>query len=637
MFWNKGCCLSSVFVGFLLVVTSFFSVVSVADSSDMELNYSFLFSEPDLGQAVFFDESFTSLSIPGCMAIGRGVGQPCIPVRFVQLLIPFGMEVVDIGVSGTGVLLDVESMGVDLVSHLVVPYQKPLPFGEPLPDDIDFDSLVYGSDVLFPSDMIRNQGVGYSRGYQILSFGLSPVQYNPVDGELWYYEELNVRIDLEETGYVNEFYRGLDSDRDWVESLVFNPVVSETYDVAGFGPVPLAYPGGLCDPSDDFDYVIITTETNGLDYWDTDGGTPYNWESLMDKHETEDGLSCTLVTMEDIDAESDYYDPDPLFDDTAAHIREFCRDAYEDWGTSYVLVGGDDNWIPRREMDYEYESNCETDLYWSNLDGTFNDDGDYDWGERGDSGFDLYSELFIGSLSCDEPQDVSNWMTKSFYYADSVDKDYLDNAAFYGGNLGYNFNVRGETFIEYGAIQGTTDWLGPDPNEHGEYPDWLGFQYGFETWNTLNPGQEYNISIRWTGETLPSPWDGWQGGSESSATSGFKDAINSDNVTLISGIAHSDSYMSLDVYDSTWESDYHNTKPFFITEMGCHSGNMDGEDDGVLHSMLFHSDTELAFGTIMNTGYGWGSSDSTNSSSAIQMKCFWDYLFDVTNGIICLM
>jgi len=151
MFLNKGCCLSSVFVGFLLVVTSFFSVVSVADSSDMELNYSFLFSEPNLGETVLFDEFFTSLSLSGCIGIGHGVGQPSIPVQFVQLLIPFGMEVVDVSISGTAVLFDVESNGADLTSCPVVPYQKPVPFGEPLPDDIDFDTSVYDSDALFPS------------------------------------------------------------------------------------------------------------------------------------------------------------------------------------------------------------------------------------------------------------------------------------------------------------------------------------------------------------------------------------------------------------------------------------------------------------------------------------------------------
>jgi hypothetical protein len=89
--------------------------------------------------------------------------------------------------------------------------------------------------------------------------------------------------------------------------------------------------------------------------------------------------------------------------------------------------------------------------------------------------------------------------------------------------------------------------------------------------------------------------------------------------------------MSCDVYDTDWEANYHNTKPFFVSDMGCHCGDFDA-GDGILETMLFHSDTELAFACTYNTGYGWGAFEDTNTSSAIQMKCFWDYFFDVTNN-----
>jgi hypothetical protein len=59
---------------------------------------------------------------------------------------------------------------------------------------------------------------------------------------------------------------------------------------------------------------------------------------------------------------------------------------------------------------------------------------------------------------------------------------------------------------------------------------------------------------------------------------------------------------------------------------------MDAADDGVLHSMLFHSDTELAFGCVYNTVYGWGNFETTNSSSAFQAKSFWDYFLDLENS-----
>ena len=45
------------------------------------------------------------------------------------------------------------------------------------------------------------------------------------------------------------------------------------------------------------------------------------------------------------------------------------------------------------------------------------------------------------------------------------------------------------------------------------------------------------------------------------------------------------------------------------------------------------SDTELAFACIYNSGYGWGNFDNTGSSSSLQQKSFWDYMFDVTQSV----
>ncbi|UCD13672.1 MAG: hypothetical protein JSW60_08960, partial [Thermoplasmatales archaeon] len=344
------------------------------------------------------------------------------------------------------------------------------------------------------------------------------------------------------------------------------------------------------------------------------------------KHEEDDDLSCTLVTIQDIDDCEDYHNEDPLFDDLEAHIREFCRDAYQDWGTSYIFIGGDDEWIPAREMDC-VESDVDSDLYWSNLDNTFNDDHDDEWGEEWDNGFDPYSEIFIGRITCDEPQDVSNWMTKSFYYSDDEDINYLVNTGFYAGDT--EWECEGDDIIDFSAIKGTDNWLGPDPHHDGPWPTWFGFLYGFETWNKVNPSIQYNLSVMWTAEP-PNP--GWKGGSTSAAITGFRDAINNDYVTIISGVAHANSNMSLNVQASSWESEYYNTKPFFIHDQGCHCGDMDESDDGVLHSMLFHSDTELAFACVYNTGSGWGNWYCTNSSSALQAKLFWDYFLDVVNN-----
>jgi hypothetical protein len=544
-----------------------------------------------------------------------------LPVRFIKLLIPPLKTISNIDVVGNPVEIELES--IDLKKSPIFPYQNPVSIGSE-PEKFIINTALYGSKSVHPSVIYENNLIGYSRGYAILDLAMIPIQYIPGEGRLFYYPEMTVTIHLEETEDMNQFYRNNPEDETWVKNIVWNPEIAERYKTE----VPtFSYPGGLCDPSDDYDYVIITTTYNDLDYWETSEETPYNWESLMDKHKEDDDLRCTLVTIQDIDDCEDYYNDTPLFDDIQAHIREFCKDAYQDWGTNYVFIGGDAEYIPARLMTSEVEMGVDADIYWNHLDGTFNDDHDVFWGEKGDTGFDLYGELFIGRITCDEPQDVSNWMTKSFYYADNSNISYLENAAFYGGNSGWP--CEGDDFIDFSAIKGTEDWLGPDPQQDGPWPTWLGFLFGFETWNAENPTIPFNLSIMWTAEP-PNP--GWQGGSTAKAIAGFRDAINNDLVTIISGIAHATETMSLDVQASSWESQYTNTKPFFIHDQGCHCGDMNAAEDGVLHSMLFHSDTKLAFGCVYNTGFGWGNLYTTNSSSSLQAKLFWDYFLDVENN-----
>ena len=606
----------------LVLIASMATAINVSQvletTSDVDnLSYTFSFVEPNIQLTEIESQDFTTINMMGCLGIGKSAGEPMLPVKPITLLLPAMKEVSSVVVSGNPV--EVELGNNNLIEKPVYPYQNPVPFGS-APGDFVKNDEVYSTDTLYPGNLEDDYHISYSRGYAIFDITLNPTQYNPVKGTVVYYPEMTVDIKLKDTSDPNPFFRNNPDDEAWVKKLICNPDITKTYtsDVPTFD-----YPGGLCDPEDDYDYVIVTTEDGGLDYWETSETTPYNWESLLDKHTEDDGFSCTLVTIQDIDDCNDYHDADPV-DDLEARIREFSKDAYQDWGITYILIGGDDESIPAREMDTNYEKSIDSDIYWSNLDNNFNDDGDGLWGEEGDDGFDLLCELFIGRVTCDVPQDVSNWLTKCFYYADSMEDVYLDNTGFYGGDTGWS--CQGDDFMDYSAIKGTDDWLGPNPDP--DFPEWAGFQFGFETWNAENPDNQYEMAVMWTAEP---PNEGWEGGSSSAAIAGFRNAINDDKVTVASGIAHANAQMSLDVYATSWEADYHNTKPFFLHDYGCHCGDMDAADDGVLHSMLFHSDTELAFGVVYNTCYGWGNFDCTNSSSAFQAKEFWAYFLDIEN------
>jgi len=624
---NKIRVISSYLLALLIIVSSSSFVFGLTLQNDVKkneerLNYTILFEKPSANEIKINGQTFTQLSMENCLSHAEP-GNPSLPIYPIKILLPQGKKVSKIDVS----CQDRTEIKCDLLEKPIVPQQKPVSTGTNIKKaSFQMNAAVYSSSKPVLDATYSNVDVSYCRGYAILSMMINPVQYLPNNGKVFYYSEMNINIELEDDSNLNYFYRNNLADEEWVSNLVLNPDETDGYSTTNI-PTSLEYANGLCDPSDQYDYVIITTTSGGLDDWETSSSTPYNWASLINKHESDDGLSCTLVTVQDILACSNYWNDTALFNDTAAQVREFCKDAYQNWDTSYILIGGDDDLIPAREMDYAYESDVDSDIYFNHLDNSFNADQDSQWGEAGDGGFDLYSEMYIGRLTCDEPQDISNWMNKSFTYADSISIDYLENAGFYGGDLGWD--AEGDDFIEFSAIKGTSNWLGPTPGAHGSYPSWLGFQYGFETWNNEKPNYAFNLSQKWTAET---PNTGWQGGSQAASVTGLKNAINSDDITLLSGIAHANAFMSLDVSMTNWESNYHNTKPFFIHDYGCHCGDMDAADDGILHSMLFHSDTELAFACVYNTGYGWGSYSDTNSSSALQQKLFWDYFFDLENN-----
>ena len=594
--------------------------------------YTVTFGKPSFKEIVVNDKTFTKIHLPGSTTVGNIPGTPQYQVYALKLLLPQGTDVTKFNVITKTVKIDTIDEGIDFVKNPVLPYQAPVPIGKS-PSEFKIDQKAYKSADRFPEDIYDEPIIGYCRGYEILTVNLYPIQYNAADGILFYHPTMNIEINLEKNGHINRFYRNNPADRAWVKSLVINPEILDTYD----SKFTDSYEGGLCNPGDNndlgYDYVIITT-----DALSNFTGTTYNWDDLISKKKA-DGLEATKVTVEDIVSCPAYWNTSyQLFNDTPAKIREFCKDAYLDWGTQYILIGGDNDAthpftrVERRLLHYggptsPYPEDVDSDLYWTNLDSTFNEDHDNQWGEIGDGGFDLYSEMYSGSIPCDTGADISNWLTKNFCYANSVLPYYLDNAAFYGGDT--TWACEGDDIIDYSAIKGTDDWLGPDPHSAGPYPSWIGFQYGFETWNEHHPDLPFNLSVKWTGEPTNL---GWQGGTPSMAKAGLREAINNDKCTLISAIAHANPSMSMDVSVNIWESKYHNTKPFFVTDMGCHCGDMDAADDGVLHSMLFHSDTELAFACIYNTGYGWGEYYSTNSSSCLQQKTFWDYFFDITNN-----
>jgi hypothetical protein len=150
-------------------------------------------------------------------------------------------------------------------------------------------------------------------------------------------------------------------------------------------------------------YVIITSQAMADSF-----GRLARWK-------THTGLPALVKTIEAIRTEY------PAAADDAERVRFFIRDAHAQWGTRWVLIGGDADAIPARLAYTQFYGGVfiPTDLYYACLDGSWNADGDSKWGEGymstadpGDDA-DLVPEVYVGRAPVRTPAEAARFVDKT--------------------------------------------------------------------------------------------------------------------------------------------------------------------------------------------------------------------------------
>jgi hypothetical protein len=110
--------------------------------------------------------------------------------------------------------------------------------------------------------------------------------------------------------------------------------------------------------------------------------------------------------------------------DAQEQIRNFIKDAYQNWGTIWVLLGGDINIVPVRKA---WAMDCEVgqfnynfipcDLYYSDLDGDWNANGNEIYGEVDDN-VDMYPDVFVGRATVENSSEAHSFTWKVIDYED---------------------------------------------------------------------------------------------------------------------------------------------------------------------------------------------------------------------------
>lgn len=108
---------------------------------------------------------------------------------------------------------------------------------------------------------------------------------------------------------------------------------------------------------------------------------------------------------------------DPRSNDLAQAVRSFLRSAYQLWGTRSAVLAADHEQIPLRMVRVlvPFVEYIPTDTYYADLDGTWDGNGNGDYGEVADS-LDMVPDLVVGRLPATTRAEATAMVDKALRY-----------------------------------------------------------------------------------------------------------------------------------------------------------------------------------------------------------------------------
>lgn len=386
---------------------------------------------------------FDLITIPECETLDLP-GAPAIPFKPLSVVLPWDIQLKDLKVTAQAVE-EIQLEG----SYQLMAASEPRPLADesvlPSTTDSTQESLieqdlnVYDSHSPYPATIIEPILENTYLSVKLAHFQVFPIQYWPSEQRLVLYTKICVELEFPEDAIAQKPIKN-DIMYKSLESIVANyNDIDRFYDINtnslfedegiygprtrnSGSPQPL---NSMLTPKD-VQYVIITNSTNfysnfyPLAEWKTKKGVP---AEIVD-----DGWIKNTYSA----------------NDTQEEIRDFIRDAKNTWGTQWVLIGGDVGVIPYRSAyakvgSWPAEYDVAADLYYSDLDGNWDADGDSIYGERADN-VNLYADVYVGRAPVETTTEVDNFVTKTLTYAKNPPNNYTLNATFAGEYLDSSTN-----------------------------------------------------------------------------------------------------------------------------------------------------------------------------------------------------
>ncbi len=336
-------------------------------------------------------------------------GEPALPVKNIYLSLPENAEVVGLEIKK----VTTEKLPKD---YLIFPAQPPQPLIKshaPIPF-VSPKQALYSSSVRYPETPLKYIRTGSLGGKKIAVLQVFPLYWIPKDKSLYLYKEIELELKYEQ----KDIQR---IDRKILIPHLRTPKSQATYDrmikklVENPSDVALqSQPVNQIGGGVEWEYLIITHQ----DY-DTTFQRLADWKKKK-------GYRYRIRTTQWIESSYSGYD-------LAEKIRNYIKTAYQDSGCVWVLLAGDTGIIPARFVHIEMQSEIEdipSDLYYSDLDGNWDYDGDHTYGEPEDS-LDLLPDVFVGRAPASSIEQAQTFINKVLTYEKNPPTDYQKRILFF--------------------------------------------------------------------------------------------------------------------------------------------------------------------------------------------------------------
>jgi len=522
---------------FTLFIVSFIYAGSIVKEFDF----------PSNSLEVDYRDGYSLVSLKGCGLTLQETGKPIIPFANLNVLIPPSSEITNIEI--------LEAKRTEIAGeYFLYPAQSPRPIS--FEGEIPFvspDEATYQLATEYPQKINEIIPSGNKSEYRIGGVFLYPLQYIPKERKLVLYEKLKIKINYEENRYeigsLTQSQKQLFKTE--IKDLVINPENIEAFS-----------PQIAVSDNPDIDYIILTSTTLEPRF-----SPLVNWlkkTGFLTETRTTTWVNSTYTGR-----------------DLQEKIRNFVRDYFTNHGLKYILLAGDHSIIPSRQARAVVGSdvgNIPSDLYYLDLQWSWDGNNNNIFGEATYDTVDLYYDLYGGRWSFETTAEVDTMMRKFMTYVKNPDTLYQKRLLLPAALLwdGYT-HMQSQDSIANLSLTGWTD-------------------------------REINMGSN----------DAWRYAVRDSLNAGFGFAHlvghGNDLGVYISGPMY---YYT----DPATQTNYN--KLAIVNSIACTPGNFE-TNDCLAEEMMKARGSAIA--VMMNSRYGWGTPPSMGPSEALDLR-FFHYLF----------